>query len=228
MGIFELPPHYTNKLALEFRENMVYNKYEVLYIIIRHLFKELSFAKNNQIPKSYVKKFNLKKLSFPLTFVSLQKLIKQNNHIPININVLCDAEGEISNLGIISNNKHKKKNILHLLMFKTDSSDNSVDTFFQTFNTNEKLKIFPQNHYFFKIKNIQKLLNYRDYILSDKKLRYTHRNFYCEQCFLRFRSKTKKNNHFKTCNDKQNLIYLDEGAKLAFSNVKRSSKVPVL
>ena len=56
---------------------MKYHKYTVLYIIIRHLFSELAFAKNNQIPESYVEKFDLRKLTFPLTFNSLQKLLKK-------------------------------------------------------------------------------------------------------------------------------------------------------
>ena len=113
-------------------------------------------------------------------------------------------------------------------MFKTDKLNNSLDTLFQKFDKNKKLQIPPQNHYFFKIKNVQKLLNYRDYKLSDKKSKNYHRNFYCLQCFLRFRSKNKKEKHFKTCNDNQNLIYPEKGAKLAFSNVNRSFKVPIL
>ena len=50
----------------------------------------------------------------------------------------------------------KKKNILHLLMFKMDTSANSIDLLFQTFNKNEKLKISSQVHYFFKIKKCTK------------------------------------------------------------------------
>ena len=118
MEKFQIPQYYKNKSALEFKKCSKYNKYEVLYIIIRHLFKEISLAKNEQIPSSYIQKFKIKKLSFPLTYENLQKLIRQNKHLPISINVLCDVEGEISNLGIISNEKCKNKNILHLLMFK--------------------------------------------------------------------------------------------------------------
>ena len=109
MSNFEIPPYFKNKSALEFEKNMEYNKYQILYIIIRHLFLEVAYAKNNQIDKSYVKKFNLKNLTFPLTFNGLQKLIKNNKHLPISVNVICDAEGTISNLGIISNEKNKKK-----------------------------------------------------------------------------------------------------------------------
>lgn len=229
MKKFEIPPCYKNKSALEFSKDMTYDKYEILYILIRHLFNNLSLAKNNEIPLSYVKKFNLKKITFPLTFVTLQKLIKQNKHLPINVNVLCDAEGVISNLGLISNNKcKKKKNILYLLMFKIDPSNKSLDTLFQKFNKNIKLTFFPQKHFFFKINNVQKLLNYRDYKLSNNKSKNFHRNFYCLQCFLRFRSENKKNEHFQTCNDNQKLIYPVKGSKLAFSNTTRSSKLPIL
>ena len=105
MGVFEIPSYFKLKSALEFDKNLKYNKYHVLYIIIRHLFSELAFAKNNQIPDSYIKKFKIKGLTFPLTFNGLQKLIKKNKHLPISVNVICDAEGTISNLGIISNNK---------------------------------------------------------------------------------------------------------------------------
>ena len=92
--------------------------------------KKFLLQKNHQIPLSYIKKFNIKKLSFPLTYASLQKLIRQNKHLPISINVLCDAQGEICNLGTISNEKSKNKNILHLLMFKTDTSVYSLDSLF--------------------------------------------------------------------------------------------------
>ena len=56
METFEIPPHFQNESALEFNKNQKYSKYEVLYIIIRHLYKELSLTKNNQIPKSYIEK----------------------------------------------------------------------------------------------------------------------------------------------------------------------------
>ena len=228
MENFEIPPYFKIKSALEYQNNVKYNKYQVLYIIIRHLFPELAYAKNNQIDKSYIQKFNIKKLEFPLTFIGLQKLIKKNKHLPINVNVIYDAEGTISNLGLISNKKNNKKNVLHLLMFKTDTSDNSTDFVFQKFDKNKKLEIKPQNHYFYKIINIQKLLNYRDYILSEKKIKSAQRNFYCEKCFLRFRSREKMIRHYKTCVDNQNLIYPKKGAQLAFSNVTHSTKVPVL
>ena len=111
MKNFEIPHYYKNKSYLEYENNKKYNKYRVLYIIIRHLHKEVAYAKDNQIPLSYVKKFNLKKISFPLTFANLQKLIRQNKHIPIKINVFCDYNGAISNLGIISNKKNSRENI---------------------------------------------------------------------------------------------------------------------
>ena len=229
METFEIPPYFKNKSALEFENNAKYDKYDVLYIIIRHLFSEMSFAKNNQIPDTYVKKFNLKQLSFPLTFNGLQKLIKKNKHMPITVNVLCDAEGTISNFGTISNKKRNKmKNVLQLLMFKIDSTTSSVDTVFEKFDVNKKLQIMPQHHVFYKIKNVQKLLNYREYILSGKKSTSSQRNFYCEKCFLRFRSEIKMTSHLKTCNDKQKLIYPEKGAKLAFSKISRCSKVPIV
>ena len=228
MANFEIPPYFKLKSSLEYENNINYNTYQVLYIIIRHLFTELAFAKNDQIPESYVKKFNIKNLQFPLTFNGLQKLIKQNKHLPLSINVICDAEGTISNLGIISNEKNKNRNVLQLLMFKTDTSNNSIDPVFQKFEQTKKLEIMPQIHYFYKIINVQKLLNYRDYIMSNKKIKNSQRNSYCENCFLKFRSKTKMIKHYKTCVDNQNLIYPKEGAKLAFSNGTRSYKVPVL
>ena len=228
MENFEIPHYYKNKSALEFEKNEEYNKHKVLYIIIRHVYKEIAYAKGHQIPISYVKKFNLKKISFPLNYANLQKLIKQNKHIPIRINVLCDINGAISNLGIISNNKKKNENILYLLLFKTDTSNTSVETIFQKNNKYKKFKFPTQNHYFFKIKNVQKLLNFRDYILSHKKIKSSQRNFYCEHCFLRFRSEIKKQNHFETCNDKQKLVYPIKGDTLAFSKVTRTTKIPVL
>lgn len=79
MENFEIPPYFKIKSALEYQNNVKYNKYQVLYIIIRHLFPELAYAKNNQIDKSYIQKFNIKKLEFPLTFIGLQKLIKKIN-----------------------------------------------------------------------------------------------------------------------------------------------------
>ena len=228
MENFEIPSYFKKKSALEFENNIKYNKFQVLYIIIRHLFPEIAFAKNNQINNSYIQKFNLKKLIFPLTFNGLQKLIKTNKHLPISVNVLCDAEGTVSNLGLISNEKSKKTNILHLLMFKTDITKNSINTVFKKFKQNEKLKIRPQYHYFYKIINVQKLLNYRDYIISGKKIKNAQQYSYCENCFLKFFSKTKMIRHYKTCVDNQNLIYPKKGAKLAFSNVTHTTKVPVI
>ena len=228
MEKFEIPHYYKNKSVLEFDKNETYTKYGVLYIIIRHLYKEVENTKDHQIPLSYLKKFKLKKISFPLTFANLQKFIRQNKHIPIKINVLCDFNGAITNLGIISNSKNTNENILHLLMFKTDTLNNSIESIFQKFDKYKKCKFPTQNHYFFKIKNVQKLLNFRDYRISHKKNKSSQRNFYCEHCFLRFRSKIKKKDHSKTCNDNQKLIYPPKNATLAFSNVNRSSKVPVL
>ena len=113
-------------------------------------------------------------------------------------------------------------------MFKTDTSNNLIDLIYKKFDKNNKLRIMPQNHYFYKIINVQKLLNYRDYIISNKKINNAQRHFYCENCFLKFRSKAKMIKHYKTCIDNQHLIYPEKGAKLAFSNVTHSSKVPVL
>ena len=75
---------------------------------------------------------------------------------------------------------------------------------------------------------MQKLLNFRDYILSHKKIKSSQRNFYCEHCFLRFRSENKKQSHVETCNDNQKLLYPKKGTTLSFSNVNRTTKVPVL
>ena len=79
MEFFEIPLYFKKKSALEYDDKIKYNKFQVLYIIIRHLFSELAFAKNNQIPNSYVNKFKLKGLTFPLSFNGLQKLIKKIN-----------------------------------------------------------------------------------------------------------------------------------------------------
>ena len=106
-----VPVCFQNKRALEYVENETYHKYQVLYLILRHLFEECSSLQQlDQIPLQYLKKFRgLEKISFPITFSGLKKLIKLNRHLPIMINVFCHHETSITNLGIISNQKKKNR-----------------------------------------------------------------------------------------------------------------------
>ena len=122
MDCIKLPPYLKQTKSLEWK--VKYDKYNILYVIIKHLFPETAHIKDgHKIPDKYLKKINLKNFTFPLVFSDLKKFVKKNSHLPMSLSVLFEFdEGEISNLGIFSNQKKKeqKNNLLHLLMVKHD------------------------------------------------------------------------------------------------------------
>ena len=162
------------------------------------------------MPIKYLKKFNIKGFTFSLQFCDIKKFLCRNRHLPISISVLYESEGHVSKLGFITNkNNDTRENTLHLLMIKHDpkiSSDKTLS------NSRSKKSSFPskfkkikdlnQQHHFFKIIKLQGFLNNRAGLLSNNKAvqqKYIH----CEKCLLRFRSKSKKEKHERTCYDKQ-------------------------
>ena len=186
MPNFEIPSFFKNKKYLEFLDNNKYDKYQPLCIIIKHLFPELpsDIKKFDDIPISYLKKVNLKNLSYPFTYSKIKSFVKQNKHLLISINILLFSDNIISNLETISNKKGKKsvKNVLHLLMFKTNPSNKTLDPIFCKFNKNKTLKDIDQKH-FFKIKNVQKLLNFYQWKISKKPSHNYQRNFFAKNVF---------------------------------------------
>ena len=244
-----LPSHLQNIKSLDVKFH--YNKYNILYLIIKHLFPETSQIKNyKKFPKKYLLKFNLKNFSFPLNFDNLKKFLKRNSHLPITLRILFDSDGHVSNLGTISNIKEKKNqrdNVLHLLMLKHDPK---LPPTKDKFAPREKLsqskkskskfvndsKIPPQfsklvdlnqQHHFFKIKNLRGFLNNRARFLSKNKT--TRLNYhYCDKCLLRFCSKNKKEKHERICEDNQELEYPEENSVLNFDKQRHRFKTPVI
>ena len=226
-----VPACFQNKQALEYAENQPYHEYQILYLILRHLFEECSsMQKFDEIPRQYVKKFrHLKKISFPVTFSGLKKLVKFNKHLPLVINVFCHHETSITNLGIISNQKKEpieKKRVLYLLMLTKNPSPKTLDPVFQKGNE----PCHEQVHYFYKILNVRKLLNFRRWKIcsNPKKNNNFQKHFYCETCFLRFRSSFKKEKHLKTCGKKQLETYPCQDDVLLFTHRSNLEKVPVV
>ena len=250
MDKIRLPLHLQNIKSLDVK--FQYDKFNILYLIIKHLFPKLASIKNyKDIPDKYLRKFNLKNFSFPLSFDDLKKFLRRNSHLPITLRILFESEGYVSNLGTVSNIKEKKnqeKNVLHLLMVKHDPEITPL--FIEEIMTQlkdphtkknksgfmKKVKIptkysnlneLKQQHHFFKIKNLRGFLNNRDRFLSKKKhtkLKY----YYCNKCLLRFWSKTKKEKHERTCGDDQELEYPEENSVLDFDKQRHRFKAPVI
>ena len=135
MSQFKLPCYFNNKQALEFSKNIFYDKYYVLRIIINHLFG------NSANFNSLKLKLNLKNISFPMCFLDVQKLVKQNKKFPISILILSANGHKLCNLPIISNKKNKNKNVLKLLMFKIDPTVDTLETLFKHFQVSTSINI---------------------------------------------------------------------------------------
>ena len=120
MDFIEIPRDLKRCNCLEWKTR--YDKFNFLNLCIRHLFPEtVSITDFSQMPIKYLRKFNIKGFTFPLQFRDLKKFLCRNQHLPISISVFYESEGQVSNLGFITNkNNDRKENILHLLMIKLD------------------------------------------------------------------------------------------------------------
>ena len=229
-----------------------YDKFNFLYLYIRHLFPEETFSivDFRQMPIKYLKKFNIKGFKFPLQFCNLKKFLSRNSHLPISISVFYESEGQVSKFN------NRNKNILNLLMIKynpeiplenecpfnsclpklakrkkkssckkiVNSSSNVKLGFSSKF---KKIKDLNQQHHFFKITRIQGFLNNRTGLLSGKKS-VQQKHIYCEKCLLLFRSKFKKEKHEETCYDKQRVLYLSKNSSISFTNNRHKFQAPVV
>ena len=140
MDFIEIPRNLKRSNCLEW--NTRYDKFNFLYLYIRHLFPETaSITDFRQMSVKYLKKFNIKGFTFPLQFCDIKKFLCRNRHLPISISVLYESEGHVSKLGFITNkNNDRRENTLHLLMIKHDpkiSSDKSSS------NSRPKKSSFP-------------------------------------------------------------------------------------
>ena len=239
MDHIELPSYYKKTKSLEW--DVKYDKFNLLYLIIKHIFPETAHIKNcYKMPDKYFKKFTIKNFNFPLNFSDLKVFVKRNSHLPISISVLFESEeGDISNLGIISNQKkqEQKNNLLHLLMVKHDPEIGSrvkkvankkkknKKTKFP--NKCKKIKDFNQQHHFFKITNLRGFLNNRTRIRSKNK-KVAQKYYYCENCLLNFRSQNKQKSHQINCYDKQELIYPEKNSYLYFDKQRHKFKAPII
>ena len=224
-----IPDCFRNQRALEYVEEENYHDRHILYLILRHLFGEYFSAQNfDQIPSRYVDKFRgLEKVSFPVTFGGLKKLVKVNRHLPVTIHVLSHRQTSITDLGVISNQKKEqqapKERILYLMMFVKKLS------------AEDAAALDKPICYFYKIHDMRKLFNFRLWKLCPRKTktRYNNirKNTYCESCFARFRSNFKKEKHVKTCDKEQILTYPDTARgddTLSFGHSLHLQALPVI
>ena len=192
--------------------------------------------KIKQVPKCYIKKFrHLGKLTFPLTLKGITDLVESNSHLPLTISILCHDQTVITDLGLISNEGlNRKTDILHLLMLWS-STDNKKDEDEEEKEEEEEEEEEREDRrrneqkrvaYFIKVDDVRRLLNFRRYKLDLE--RNPQRNFYCETCFLKFRSEIKKKKHSEACRSEQIISYPAEGDKIKFTHHSRLGKVPVI
>ena len=87
MDSIEIPRDLKRSNCLEWKTR--YDKFNFLYLYIRHLFPEetVSVVDFRQMPIKYLKKFNIKGFKFPLQFCNLKKFLNRNSHLPISISV---------------------------------------------------------------------------------------------------------------------------------------------
>ena len=111
--------------------NRKYDEKNFLYCVISHLWPETANIRQcKKIPKEYVAKFNLQGLTFPLQFRQISKFVRINKHLPLRTRVLFEGEYQLSVLDVFSNRsgeKNKNKNMLNLLMIKSDCQISSAD-----------------------------------------------------------------------------------------------------
>ena len=137
--------------------NFVYDEKNFLYCVVRHLWRlqtaHITLFKN--IPKRYLKQFNLEGLKFPLQYRQIKKFVQKNKHLKLNIRVLFDDETEVSVMDTFSNrtnDKNKTKNILNLLMLKYDRSYKEADPEGIKTGTFSTLRQLEHEYHFFTIK----------------------------------------------------------------------------
>ena len=99
MDFIEISHDLKRSNCLEWKTR--YDKFNFLYLYIRHLFPEetVSPVDFRQMLIKYLKKFNIKGFKFPLQFCNLKKFLNRNSHLPISISVFYDSEGQVSKLG---------------------------------------------------------------------------------------------------------------------------------
>ena len=112
-------------------------------------------------------------------------------------------------------------------MFKNDRLYKKADPDGIKTESFSSLRQLEHEYHFFTIKNMNAYLNMRRFSCSSNKKRIN--NHYCETCLLRFRSKTKKDSHRQYCqNDKQTIVYPNEGDTINYQNQKNAFKAPVI
>ncbi len=226
MDLLEIPRDLKRSNCLEW--NTRYNKFNFLYLYIRHLFPEetVSIVDFRQMLIKYLKKFNIKGFKFPLQFGNLKKFLSRNSHLPISISVFYESEGQVSNLGFFTNkNNDRNKNILNLLMIKHDPEISPNECPFNSrlakstqckkkssrkkiINSSSNIKLGFSSK-FKKIKDLNqqhhffKITRIQGFLnnlagLLSGKKAVQQKHFYCEKCLLHFRSKSKKEKHEET------------------------------
>ncbi len=256
MDFIEIPRDLKRSNCLEWKTR--YDKFNFLYLYIRHLFPEetVSVVDFRQMPIKYLKKFNIRGFKFPLQFCNLKKFLNRNSHLPISISVFYESEGQVSKLGFFTNkNNNRNKNILNLLMIKYDpeiSLENESpfsrlakpiqrkkkSSCKKIVNCSSNVK-WGFSSKFKKIKDLNqqhhffKITKIQGFLnnragLLSGKKAAQQKHIYCEKCLLHFRSKSKKEKHENTCCDKQRAIYPSKNSSISFTNHKHKFHAPVV
>ena len=163
----------------KYLENVPGEKYCLLYCIINFLFPWVDFQMNESLYKSCLKIFKgLKgknKIPFPISIHNVEKFLKQNKHLDINVNIL--------------------------YYYNTFHGKEIVPVKFGLGGGSKTLNLLiighKKGHHFVIIKNLDKFLrkNYVD--INDKKCYANTR--VCPNCLNHFRSKNVLKTHQKLC-----------------------------
>lgn len=233
----KIPDHLLNTRSVLWKNS--YDDYNFLYCLIRHLWPEKTLEIKNHKKinlQKFMRHFNLKGIQFPMTYGQISKFVNNNVHFPLTIRILFESEKQICVLNTFTNinNKQKKfKNVLNLLMIKSDcvleKKKVKPSTVEKNFSAQQlsTLKNLCQQHHFFLVKNLQTFLNTRHQTIN--KLSNAVKCFYCRVCLMPFYSKEKKKNHVTYCQqDKQVVVYPKKGSILQFKNHANSFKTPII
>lgn len=173
-----------------------------LYCICKHLYdsklnKNKKQSEEKQLRK-YFKKFNTKKIDFPISLSNIKRFLKQNKEFNLKLNILYrNTENKIFPLEY---GLGEGTNIATLLMVQTKTS-----------------------HHFLLVENVNKFLR-TSYKTGENNKSYKKEHF-CLNCLNSFSSETILAKHEKLCCvNKPRLEITPENNKIIFKNIERQHK----
>ena len=175
--------------------------YCIAYALYGSNYKPKSKKSLNSFLKKYVKKFNTKGISFPITIKHIGKFIKNNPTLNLKLNILYQkTNGEVfpMEFGLGKGNK-----IVNLLMIQRKNDDVSA-----------------VNH-FLLIKNVNNFLR-KTYKDNKNKKQYQNAHF-CLNCLNHFYTKAKLVEHQKLCSlNKPRVEKIPEKCDIKFKNFENT------